>query len=105
MTLTCPYCGNMFRESDDDHVPNEKYEGECYKCGKFFAYEIEYQILTKSYRAPCMNEGDHDWTTQECYPEFMTQRTCPCGESEYIYKDQERQAMADKYYREIKRDL
>ena len=102
MTLTCPYCEKEFKEENDGEGPYKRYDAECPHCDKSFAYEIEIEIITTSYKADCLNGGEHEWEIQECYPEFMTQRTCPCGESEYIYKGQERQLMADKYYQDLR---
>lgn len=105
MTITCPYCDKDFREDNYDAVPDKRYDAECPHCDKSFVYEIEYEIITTSHKAACLNGGEHEWKIQTCYPEFMTQRVCPCGEKEYIYQGQERQAMADEYYQKIKRDL
>lgn len=102
MKLTCPYCEIVFNEPNEHLAPGERSETDCPECEKYFAYAIRYEIITTSYKAECLNGGEHEWTTQTCYPEFMTQRVCPCGESEYIYKDQERQLMADKYYQDLK---
>lgn len=105
MTLTCPYCNETFIEPAQHLKPDERSEMDCPVCKKNFAYSIVYEIVTTSYKAACLNGGEHEWEIQTCHPEFMTQRVCPCGESEYIYKGQERQLMADAYYKEIKRDL
>ena len=102
MTLTCPYCGEEFLEAFDGQNQIETYDSECEFCGKNFAFKIEIEIRTTSYQASCLNGDDHEWKILPCFPEFMKQRVCQCGESEFIYKAQERQTMADKYYNDLR---
>jgi hypothetical protein len=101
MNLTCPYCEHSFRYRHDGEEAGERYEEECPKCSKIFAYEIEFEILTTAFKADCLNGGEHEWKISACYPEFMTQRYCACGKSEYVYSDQERKEMSKKYLKEL----
>lgn len=110
MTLTCPYCDKEFKEPEahiDIEDCNDAYDSECPHCDKRFAYEVdvEVKLIPTSYKAACLNGGEHEWETQACYPEFASRRVCKCGLSEDVYTGKEIQAMADKYYQEIKRDL
>ena len=77
MTLECPCCGKEFKEPEE-HIDIEEctdvYDTECPHCEKSFAYkvDIEVKLIGTSYKAACLNGGEHEWETQTCYPEFMT---------------------------------
>jgi len=101
MNLTCPYCDYSFDIGHYDKEAGDRYEQECYACNKYFAYEIEFHITTTTYKADCLNGGEHEWTTIPCYPEFMTQRYCPCGRSEFVHEEQWRNEMAKKYIKKL----
>jgi hypothetical protein len=101
MNLTCPYCQHNFEYRPDGEEQGERYEEECPSCSKIFAYEIEIEIVTTTYKADCLNGGEHEWTTIPCYPDFMTQRYCPCGKSEFVHEETWRKEMAKKYIKQL----
>lgn len=101
MKLECPYCEHEFALAYSNEEQDEYYQEECTKCGKIFVYEIEIEITTKSRKSDCLNGGEHKFVKTECYPEFMAQRYCDCGESEFIYSMEVRKEMAKKYKKEL----
>lgn len=60
----CPYCGMEFDAGDysgDQLSDGETAEEECRKCGKAFMIRASYSVDFNTWKAPCLNDGDHDW--------------------------------------------
>lgn len=57
----CPHCDKETYHPDDCYETMNKYDQECNHCGNTFGFTIEYDPCYSSFKAPCMNGGDHNW--------------------------------------------
>ena len=77
--LECPYCGEDLGDYVDDcHESDVEYEYECSKCGKSFIFIIEYYPCFSSYKADCLNGGEHEYENMIGAPEeaFKGRKRC-----------------------------
>jgi|LGOV01.1.fsa_nt_gb hypothetical protein len=88
MTCECPYCehdcGDYF---DDCHSPDTEYEHKCEECGKNFIFIIDYYPTFSSYKADCLNGGEHNWKKICGYPvEYFENRMrcADCGKEKVV---------------------
>ena len=61
--VQCPYCRASVEINHDDgygYEEGETYEQEC-SCGKTFGYTTSIIFTHDVFKAPCMNDGEHDW--------------------------------------------
>lgn len=83
MDLECPYCEKELEICHDDGFGYEegvKHEMECDSCGKSFVFETSISFYFESEKADCLNDGEHIWKAQTCYPKKFTKMKCKsCG--------------------------
>lgn len=89
--IECPYC-----EADcgtpDEHTDEGVYcEMQCPKCEKYFVYQCDYSVDYSSYKAPCLNDGEHDWDKMVGAPrEFFEKKyRCKFCNEERVLSDEE----------------
>jgi len=102
--VECPYCETWNEICHDDgfgYDEHDKHQMQCERCEKYFVFETEITYTFSASKADCLNGGEHEWVTMPCHPEFMASRYCACGKSEFIYSEQERKDMAEKYINEL----
>lgn len=79
--IQCPYCG---REMDVDSTEieiDERNEMQCKFCEKNFVFIPEVEIVYSSYKAKCLNGGEHNFQATKTYPVEFTKMECwACGE-------------------------
>lgn len=84
MDLECPYCEKELDVCHDDGFGYEegvKHQMECGHCGKSFVFETSISFYYEPDRADCLNDGNHDWKPQVCYPKEFTKMECSmCGD-------------------------
>ena len=57
----CPYCGEEIEYNGDGCDSGEQLEEECPKCEKIFMLSVEYYPSYSTEKAPCLNDGKHNW--------------------------------------------
>ena len=82
--VTCPYCGHEMEVCRDDGFACEEdilYRQECPNCEKEFVLTVEYSWSYSSFKADCLNGGEHKWRPLITCPKEYTQMRCDdCGE-------------------------
>lgn len=85
MDLECPYCQTEHTVDHDDGFGYEqdvKHQMECENCGKSFVFQTSILFLYEAEKADCLNEDDHIWKANTCYPKQFTTMECEsCGET------------------------
>ena len=79
----CPYCGADVEINHDDgygYDESDMHQQEC-ECGKTFAYFTAIHFTYRTYKADCLNGGEHDYRKTATYPpEFARLRCKMCGD-------------------------
>ena len=80
---TCPYCGAEVEINHDDgygYEESDQHQQEC-ECGKTFTYFTAIHFTYRTYKADCLNGGEHDYRKTDTYPhEFARMRCKECGD-------------------------
>lgn len=89
--IICPYCGTKNGMPDVHTDEGELVEFDCIKCEKSFIYQCNYSISYSSYKAPCLNDGEHDWKKVIGAPRehFKNRYRCSYCDKEKIVKEKE----------------
>lgn len=99
MDLNCPYCEKGLYVIHDDgfgYEENVKHQMECGNCGKSFVFETSISIYYESERADCLNDGNHEWKPQNCYPKEFTRMECQsCGETRNPTEDEMKEILSE----------
>ena len=81
----CPYCGADVEINHDDgygYDESDMHQQEC-ECGKTFAYFTAIHFTYRTYKADCLNGGEHDYRKTATYPpEFARLRCKMCGDEQ-----------------------
>ena len=84
MDLECPYCETELEICHDDGFGYEegvKHQMECWRCEKSFVFETSISFDYDPEKADCLNDGNHEWKPQTCYPREFTKMECSmCGD-------------------------
>lgn len=59
--IECPYCEANCGTPDEHTSEGVCCEMQCPECEKNFVYQCQYSVDYDSYKAPCLNDGEHDW--------------------------------------------
>ena len=82
----CPYCGEPLEINHDDgygYGEEELYQQECAKCEKTFCYTTRISFNHNTYKADCLNGGEHDYKKTITYPEEASRLRCTmCGDEQ-----------------------
>lgn len=77
---TCPYCNRDVEVGHDDGYgldEDGRFEQECDHCDKTFAYTVCFSIDHETFKADCLNGGDHNLYKVHGYPNsFMRYADC-----------------------------
>ena len=71
LDVTCPQCGEEFKNENEDLNESEQYEAQCPNCEKMIGYSISISISTYSCELPCGGrdgEGPHEWKHRVGWP-------------------------------------
>ena len=88
--IDCPYCGKGQDINNDDGYGYEEgtvYDQECENCEKMFTYTTSVHYYYNAKKAPCLNDGEHDWQPITGFPEeyFIGKQRCGyCAEERQI---------------------
>jgi hypothetical protein len=77
--VECPYCEKGQEINHDDgygYEEGETYQQECDDCGKNFTYTTSIVYYYESYKADCLNGGEHRWERTHTYPKEFTKMEC-----------------------------
>lgn len=89
--LRCPYCGYVFDSSWFETYPDQGIvsDADCPDCEKTFSYEVEYHPYFRSWKAPCLNGGEHDWQEIVGVPIFWfkNRRRCSVCDAEKMLQE------------------
>lgn len=91
--INCPYCDTEQEINHDDgigYTEDEAYTQKCVKCEKTFVYYTSISFYYKSFKAPCQNDGEHNWKVNTGYPSVYLSNfhTCTyCEKGELINKN------------------
>jgi hypothetical protein len=81
--VECPYCGQNQEINHDDGYGYEegvKHEQECSNCEKTFVFETSITFLYDAAKAPCLNDGEHEYKPTCTIPKEYTRMRCIyCG--------------------------
>ncbi len=61
----CPYCKEDVEINHDDgygYEEGQTYQQQCGSCEKTFVYYTSIHFSYNEYEAPCLNDGEHNWT-------------------------------------------
>jgi hypothetical protein len=82
--VECPYCGKGQEINHDEgygYDENEIHNQECDDCNKIFTYRTSIVYYYESYKADCLNGGEHQWERTHTYPKEFTKMECKiCSE-------------------------
>lgn len=82
--VNCPYCGTDQAINHDDgygYEEGELFSQKCVSCGKTFAFTTSILFSFDATKAPCLNDGEHEWLEETCYPPRVGRKRCVnCGE-------------------------
>lgn len=83
MKAECPYCGaDVDIESDRELEDGALYSDTCGNCEKEFAFSAYVVYLVNTYKADCLNNGNHKFKATSTYPRVFTEMKCAdCGET------------------------
>ncbi len=88
----CPYCGkdNDINHDDGYGYGEDLYEQECSHCEKTFTYRTSISYYYDTYKADCMNGGEH---------KFKSRATCPveCTKMECVMCEMEREPTEEEW--------
>lgn len=80
----CPYCGKYIEINHDDGYgfeEDELHQQECDYCEKTFTYTTYISFSHTTFKADCLNGGEHVWEKTKTFPpEFARLRCIMCGE-------------------------
>ena len=94
--VECPYCKKYQEINHDDgygYEENQVYSQQCSDCDKTFTYTTSISFSYNAEQAPCLNEGEHDWT-----PLISTLK----GRERCSYCDKERIADKELYEKSLR---
>lgn len=79
--IRCPYCSHEY-QPEEICEPEKNHEEECPSCGKYYIATVDWEPFYSSYRAPCLNGGEHVWNKVKHYPSVWPEweRCIYCGE-------------------------
>jgi len=90
--IECPYCGKEQEINHDDgygYKENEMHSQECTDCDKTFTFTTSIIYFYESFKADCLNGGEHKWKPTKTFPTNSTRMKCtscewerPCTEEE-----------------------
>lgn len=90
MYAECPYCGKEVGIIHDDGYGYEEdqiYNQEC-SCGKTFAFKTIIIFDYDTFKADCLNGGEHNYEKTRTYPpEFARLRCKDCGHEKPLPKE------------------
>lgn len=101
--IECPYCGEGIDIDHDEgygYEENRAHQQRCIKCKKYFVYTTSISYYYEAEKAPCLNDGEHDWRVNRGYPQgyLSNFHTCVCcGEKEQIDKSLKYNSDKDKW--------
>lgn len=83
MTERCPYCDSKVEINHDDgygYEEGELHEQQCDHCDKTFTYQTYISFSYSTYKADCLNGGDHEYKLRTSYPRRYSKMVCSaCG--------------------------
>lgn len=77
--IECPYCDHGQEICHDDgfgYEENRAHQMQCSNCDKYFVFYTSISFYYEPEKADCLNEGDHNWKAQICYPKKFTKMQC-----------------------------
>jgi hypothetical protein len=83
----CPYCDAEVEINHDDgygYSESELHEQECGKCNKMFTYTTIINFYYDTYKADCLNGGEHVFKEQKVFADDFIRFRC---ETCWIEKD------------------
>lgn len=75
----CPYCDieqEIANEDNSRYEPDRRHIHACHTCEKNFVYTTEILVEHTSFKADCLNDGQHDWEKTRTYPRHYTKWEC-----------------------------
>jgi len=83
MKAECPYCGaDVDIESDMELEDGSLYSDTCGSCEKEFAFSVHVTYSVDTYKADCLNGGEHKFKATVTQPKIATMMRCSeCGET------------------------
>lgn len=75
----CPYCGADIEINHDDgygYEQNELHQQECWGCGRVFTYTTGITYFYETFKANCLNGGEHEWLPTITFPKEYTRMHC-----------------------------
>lgn len=75
----CPYCGAEQDINHDDgygYEEDKTHQQECHSCEKTFTYITCISFSYDTYKADCLNGGEHKWKPTITFPKECTRMRC-----------------------------
>lgn len=85
---TCPYCGKE-NDVDEPYDYIDEREYECPECGKNFIMLAEYDPYITTYKADCLNGGEHEWRVVRGIPDDVISGLIQCRNCREEKRDHE----------------
>jgi len=63
--VECPYCGKGIEIDHDDgqgYAEDKVHQQQCSECDKYFTFTTSISYNYDVEKAPCLNDGEHNWT-------------------------------------------
>ena len=96
--IECPYCNEPLDINHDDgqgYEEDKVHEQQCRHCDKNFTFTTSIMYSYDAQQAPCLNDGEHDWT-----PIISTLK----GRERCSYCDEERIADKELYEKSFRNE-
>jgi len=77
--INCPYCHhgqNIEHDGGFGFEEDRAHEMQCSNCDKYFVFYTSIHYYYEARQADCLNDGEHDWKAQICFPKEATQMQC-----------------------------
>ena len=81
----CPYCGVNIKINHDGGYGYEDeilHQQQCGICDKYFTYTTGIIYVYESFKADCLNDGNHDWQPTITVPREYTKMQCSMCDEE-----------------------
>jgi hypothetical protein len=77
--VKCPYCEATIEINHDDGQGYEEdglHGQQCGKCEKTFTFTTSIHYSYETYKADCINDGEHKYKPTHTYPKEFTKMAC-----------------------------
>lgn len=106
--IDCPYCDHGQNIDHDDgygHEEDRLHQQECESCLKIFTFRTSIIYHYESFRAKCLNGGEHKFVPSITYPNCLTKMGCETCEETRGLTDKERKKLKIQTVEEYLKEL